>query len=145
MKSASRTKKVGSGILQGFNNYLPNLIGKLECNSFNFFWFERCMWESFQGLLVEACERENFLYCATALDVLCLISSSRSSFSEPSISSMSGTEEQLISFFLYSMFIYPVTNYLVSSKRSYARWKGALFAILFLATISVAHMVKSDG
>jgi hypothetical protein len=54
---------------------------------------------------------------------------------------MSGTEEQLVSFFLYSLFIYPVTNYLVSPTRAYPRWKGACYAILFLALISAAHMV----
>ena len=54
---------------------------------------------------------------------------------------MSTTEEQLVSFFLYSMFIYPVTNYLVSPKRTYSRWKGAFYAIFFLALISTCHVV----
>ena len=52
------------------------------------------------------------------------------------------TEEQLVSFFLYSLFIYPVTNYLVSPKRSYPRWKGACYAMLFLVAISSVHMVR---
>jgi len=52
---------------------------------------------------------------------------------------MSSTEEQLISFFAYSMFIYPVTNYLVSPKRKYSRWLGAVYAMLFLVAISMCH------
>jgi hypothetical protein len=47
-----------------------------------------------------------------------------------------------VSFFLYSLFIYPVTNYLVSPKRSYPRWKGACYAMLFLVAISSVHMVR---
>ena len=54
------------------------------------------------------------------------------------------TEEQLISFFAYSMFIYPVSNYLVSPKRQYPRWKGALYAILFLAAISGLHIIYEN-
>ena len=54
---------------------------------------------------------------------------------------MGTTEEQLVSFFLHTMFVYPVTNYLVSPRRSYARWKGAGYAILFLAVISIGHVV----
>lgn len=56
---------------------------------------------------------------------------------------MSGSEEQLISFFAYSFFIYPVTNYLVSPHREYnkkSQWKGVVYAILFLATLSTLHM-----
>ena len=53
-------------------------------------------------------------------------------------------EEQLISFFAYSMFIYPVTNYLVSPKRNYARWKGVLYAIFFLAFISGCHIIYEN-
>lgn len=55
---------------------------------------------------------------------------------------MGTTEEQLVSFFLHSMFVYPVTNYLVSHNRSYARWKGACYAIMFLAMISTCHVVR---
>ena len=57
---------------------------------------------------------------------------------------MTTTEEQLVSFFLYSLFIYPVTNYLVSAKRAYPRWKGACYAILFLAIISTVHMLYEN-
>lgn len=49
--------------------------------------------------------------------------------------------EQLISFFLYSLFIYPITNYLISPHRSYPKWKGALYAITFLLGVAVLHMV----
>ena len=48
---------------------------------------------------------------------------------------------QLISFFVYSLFIYPITNYLVSPTRSYPRWKGAIYAVLFLLAVSTLHMV----
>lgn len=57
---------------------------------------------------------------------------------------MSSQEEQLISFFAYSMFIYPVINYLVSPKRPYARWKGALYAMLFLGLISGVHIIYEN-
>ena len=53
-------------------------------------------------------------------------------------------EEQLISFFVYSMFIYPVTNWLVSPKRPYARWKGATYAMLFLIAISGCHIMYEN-
>ena len=55
---------------------------------------------------------------------------------------MSSTEEQLISFFAYSMFIYPVTAWLVSPRRSYGRWKGAIYAMLFLAAIFFVQLVR---
>ena len=54
------------------------------------------------------------------------------------------TEEQLISFFAYSLFIYPVTNWLVSPQRSYSRWKGALYAIIFLGGISWMQLMYEN-
>jgi hypothetical protein len=54
---------------------------------------------------------------------------------------MSGSGEQLVSFFLYSLFIYPVTNYIVSPQRKYPRWRAASYAIIFLLTVSTLHMV----
>jgi hypothetical protein len=54
---------------------------------------------------------------------------------------MSGSGEQLVSFFLYSLFIYPVTNYIVSPQRKYPRWRAAAYAIIFLLTVSTLHMV----
>ena len=54
---------------------------------------------------------------------------------------MSSQEEQLISFFVYSMFIYPISNYLVSAQRPYPRWKGAVYAMLFLLAISGCHIM----
>eukprot|EP01041_Mallomonas_annulata_P000918 gene918-1781_t len=54
------------------------------------------------------------------------------------------SEEQLISFFAYSMFIYPVTNYLVSPKRKYSRWMGAFYAMGFLVLISCCHVVYEN-
>eukprot|EP01035_Chromulina_nebulosa_P030852 gene30852-41042_t len=48
--------------------------------------------------------------------------------------------DQLISFFLYSFVIYPVTNYIVSPQRSYSRWRAAAYAFIFLIGISTLHM-----
>ena len=42
------------------------------------------------------------------------------------------------------MFIYPVTNYLVSPKRQYARWKGAIYAMSFLFLISGLHIMYEN-
>ena len=53
-------------------------------------------------------------------------------------------EEQLITFFVYSMFIYPCTNWLVSPKRPYAKWKGATYAMLFLVAISGCHIMYEN-
>eukprot|EP01035_Chromulina_nebulosa_P018450 gene18450-24157_t len=50
------------------------------------------------------------------------------------------SEDQLVSFFLYSFFIYPITGYLVSSHRKYPRWHGAVYAVLFLLAIALFHM-----
>jgi hypothetical protein len=54
---------------------------------------------------------------------------------------MGSTEEQLISFFGYSMFIYPVTAWLVSPKRNYTRTRGAIYAILFLIAVFLIQLV----
>lgn len=54
---------------------------------------------------------------------------------------MSGGGEQLVSFFLYSLFIYPVTNYIVSPQRKYPRWRSAAYAIIFLIVVAALHMV----
>ena len=56
---------------------------------------------------------------------------------------MSDTD-QLISFFAYSFFIYPVINFLVSPKRPYAKWKGAIYAGIFLAAISGMHIMYEN-
>lgn len=37
-------------------------------------------------------------------------------------------DEQLISFFVYALFIYPVTDYLISPSRSWSRWNGIMYA-----------------
>ena len=55
---------------------------------------------------------------------------------------MSESGDQLVSFFLYSLFIYPVTNYIVSPQRKYPKWKAALYAVLFLAGVAALHMVS---
>jgi preprotein translocase subunit Sec63 len=57
---------------------------------------------------------------------------------------MSSTEEQLISFFAYSMLIYPITSYLISSKRGYSRWKGAIYAVLFLSIIFLIQILYEN-
>jgi hypothetical protein len=49
--------------------------------------------------------------------------------------------DQLISFVLYSMFIYPITNYLLAKKRPYKRWRGVVYTILFLIFVSGLQMV----
>ena len=57
---------------------------------------------------------------------------------------MSSSEEQLINFFAYSVCVYPVTNYLISSKRSYnkvSRWRGAIYAMFFLGFIATCHLL----
>jgi len=57
---------------------------------------------------------------------------------------MSSTEEQLINFFAYSICIYPVTNFLISSKRSYnkeSRWRGAIYAMFFLGFVATCHLL----
>ena len=54
---------------------------------------------------------------------------------------MSGNGEQLVSFFIYSLFVYPVTNYIVAPQRKYPKWKAALYAVLFLLAISIIHVV----
>lgn len=59
---------------------------------------------------------------------------------------MSGsTEDQLVSFFAYSFFIYPVTNYLISPARNYPRWRGAVYAIVFLLSISLLHIYHDNS
>ena len=63
----------------------------------------------------------------------------------PSLSDTTmSTEEQLVSFFAYSFFIYPVTNYLISPSRPYRRWQGALYAVLFLLLVSVLHLAYEN-
>ena len=52
------------------------------------------------------------------------------------------SEDQLVSFIAYSFLIYPITGYLVSPSRPYPRWQGAIYAIIFLFTIAIAHMVR---
>eukprot|EP01032_Pedospumella_encystans_P015473 gene15473-17693_t len=52
--------------------------------------------------------------------------------------------DQLVSFFAYSLFVYPVTNYIVSPQRKYPRWKAALYAVVFLLAISTLHMVYDN-
>ena len=52
------------------------------------------------------------------------------------------TGEHLVSFFLYSLFIYPITNYIVSPQRKYPRWKAALYAVLFLGAVATIHLVR---
>lgn len=70
---------------------------------------------------------------------------------------MSSSEEQLVSFFAYSFFVYPVTNWLVQPKKiaekqedgtiiekidrsSATKWKQVLLAILFLICVSALHL-----
>lgn len=55
---------------------------------------------------------------------------------------MADSSEQLVSFFLYSLFVYPVTNYIITAHKNSSRWKGALYAIAFLLSVSVLHMVS---
>lgn len=50
-------------------------------------------------------------------------------------------EDRLVSFFVYSLFVYPATNYIVAPQRKYPKWKGALYAVLFLLAVSALHMV----
>ena len=54
------------------------------------------------------------------------------------------SEEQLVQFFAYSFFVYPVTGWLVSPNRPYKRWKGALYAVLFLVLVSLANMAYDN-
>jgi len=56
---------------------------------------------------------------------------------------MSDSSEQLVSFFLYSLFVYPVTNYIINAYKSSSRWRGAFYAIAFLFSVSVLHMVTT--
>lgn len=70
---------------------------------------------------------------------------------------MSSSEEQLVSFFAYSFFVYPVTNWLIQPKKitetkedgtivekidksPATKWKQVLLAILFLSCISILHL-----
>ena len=55
------------------------------------------------------------------------------------------SDEQLLGFFAYSFFVYPVTNYLVSPKRAWKRWQGAVYAVLFLLLIAVGHVVFENS
>lgn len=50
--------------------------------------------------------------------------------------------DQLVSFFLYSLFIYPVTNYLVSPQRKYSRWRAIFYAVAFLGIVTTVHIVS---
>mmetsp|Transcript_3747 Transcript_3747/g.5808 ORF Transcript_3747/g.5808 Transcript_3747/m.5808 type:complete len:359 (+) Transcript_3747:77-1153(+) len=50
------------------------------------------------------------------------------------------SEDQLVSFFSYSVFVYPVAGYLVSPQRPYKRWKGIVLAVLFLSAISSVQL-----
>jgi len=53
-------------------------------------------------------------------------------------------DDAVISYFGYSFFVYPVTNYLVSAARPWKRWKGALFAVVFLAAVSCVHILYEN-
>ena len=57
---------------------------------------------------------------------------------------MSGTEEQLVHFFAYSIFVYPITNWLASPRRGWSRLYGALLAATFLGTIAILHMIYDN-
>jgi hypothetical protein len=52
--------------------------------------------------------------------------------------------DQLISFFAYSLFIYPATNWLVSPQRGFPKWRAALHAGLFLLLVSSFHMMYEN-
>jgi hypothetical protein len=54
----------------------------------------------------------------------------------------SSEAEHLASFFIYSFFVYPITNYIVSPQRKYPRWKAVLYAIIFLAGVSYLVLVR---
>lgn len=45
------------------------------------------------------------------------------------------------SLILYSVVIYPTVNYLLSKERTYKRWIGILFAILFLVLVATTQVV----
>lgn len=56
---------------------------------------------------------------------------------------MSENENQLITFFLYSLVIHPIANYIISPKRKYPRWRGILYTIIFLLSVSILHHVSN--
>ena len=57
---------------------------------------------------------------------------------------MGHEEQQLFSFFMYSMLVYPVTNYLVSHDRKYSKMTGVALAIGFLILVFYLSMVYFD-
>ena len=57
---------------------------------------------------------------------------------------MSGTEEQLVHFFAYSIFVYPITNWLASPRRGWSRLYGAMLAATFLGTVAILHMMYDN-
>jgi hypothetical protein len=58
---------------------------------------------------------------------------------------MAESGDQLVSFFVYSLFVYPVTNYIVAPQRKYPKWKAAFYAVLFLLAVSTLHMVTTTN
>ena len=55
---------------------------------------------------------------------------------------MSSPEEQLFSFFAYSIFVYPAANYLASSQRKYGSFWRIAYTILFLGAVAWLHIVS---
>lgn len=52
--------------------------------------------------------------------------------------------DQLLSFLLYSLFVYPLTNYILSPQRNLPRWKAILFATSFLVLVTYIQLVSNS-
>ena len=55
---------------------------------------------------------------------------------------MSDSGDQLVNFFVYSLFIYPVATYIVSPQRKLPKWKAIAYGVMFFAVVAVAHLVS---
>lgn len=59
-------------------------------------------------------------------------------------SNSSDSGDQLANFFLYSLFVYPVANYIVAPQRKYPRWQAITYAIIFFMIVAYVHLVSEN-
>ncbi len=65
--------------------------------------------------------------------------------SENSSSGADGGGDQLANFFLDSLFVYPVANYIVHPQRKYPKWQAITYAVIFFMVVAYVHLVSNQG
>lgn len=58
---------------------------------------------------------------------------------------MSDSGDQLLSFLLYSMLVYPLTSYILSPQRGLPRWKSIVYAMGFLSIVTYGQLVSEKS